>query len=344
MLSVRTPILNDASLKTDVDAAGGTATTYITDITEAGIYISPSNQSPTSSAAGNSVKIDGTGMEVYKGGDSVAFYGDTARIGKASDKRVEISSDAFAVVEANGYPQFAVDTGATSGTTTYSHNIRLDDSGLVYDDVLTVSGAISSLKVGANTGGFPGRSLSSVTMSVPTTIGQSTTADGGNDVDFTLTKLSNYSYKMQIGNTSGAVRYASYVYTTTSTPATIITNEVNLTPQLIVWPHVPITVTSGTLDDAEMVIYGRVCQLTLYVHKSSVASGSNVFEGYLSDYIPQYMASLSGYYGGRAAVAQVHNATGEIIIRNAGSSTMSPTASNPLIVSGTYIWDPAYSE
>ena len=64
------------------DYASKNATSYITDINNTGIYISPANQSPTSSATGNSVKIDGNGMEVYKGGASVAFYGDTARVGK----------------------------------------------------------------------------------------------------------------------------------------------------------------------------------------------------------------------------------------------------------------------
>ena len=81
--------------------AENTANNYITDINNTGIYISPANQSPTSSATGNSVKIDGTGMEVYKDGISVAKYGDSARIGKADNGRVEVSNSAIDLYSGN---------------------------------------------------------------------------------------------------------------------------------------------------------------------------------------------------------------------------------------------------
>lgn len=77
--------------------AGDGAAKYITEINSAGIFISPSNQSPTSSATGNSVQIDGTGMTVYKDGISVAMYGDTARIGKESSKHAMIDDEGFSM-------------------------------------------------------------------------------------------------------------------------------------------------------------------------------------------------------------------------------------------------------
>ena len=72
--------------------ASTVATKYVTDISGSGIYISPANQSPTSTATGNSVKIDGTGMVVYKGGTSVAEYGDSARIGKEASNHITIDA------------------------------------------------------------------------------------------------------------------------------------------------------------------------------------------------------------------------------------------------------------
>lgn len=67
---------------TDIDAARTTATTYITHIDNNGIRVHPS------STENNSVVINSTGMEVFKGGtgsaNSVAKYGDTSRVGKES--------------------------------------------------------------------------------------------------------------------------------------------------------------------------------------------------------------------------------------------------------------------
>ena len=64
----------------EASAAAKTATTYITHIDNNGIRVHPS------STQNNSVVINANGMEVFKGGtaaaNSVAFYGDTARIGK----------------------------------------------------------------------------------------------------------------------------------------------------------------------------------------------------------------------------------------------------------------------
>lgn len=64
--------------------------TYITDISGTGIFVSPANQSPTELAPGNSIKINGDGMDVFNGGDSVAFYGDSARIGKVGASHIEM--------------------------------------------------------------------------------------------------------------------------------------------------------------------------------------------------------------------------------------------------------------
>lgn len=78
--------------------ASKTATSYITHIDNSGIFISPYNQSPSINAAGNSIKIDGTGMYIYKGGTEQAhFTGTEAAIGTAGQNQVIINSNGLHV-------------------------------------------------------------------------------------------------------------------------------------------------------------------------------------------------------------------------------------------------------
>lgn len=71
-------------------AAAESATKYITRITDDGIRIHPA------STQNNSAVINANGMEIFKGGtgsaNSIAFYGDTARIGKTSDAHISMTS------------------------------------------------------------------------------------------------------------------------------------------------------------------------------------------------------------------------------------------------------------
>lgn len=65
--------------RSEAAAAAKTATSYITRIDDNGIKVHAVNN-----VSSNYAKIDANGMEIFKGGNSVAFYGDTARVGKAS--------------------------------------------------------------------------------------------------------------------------------------------------------------------------------------------------------------------------------------------------------------------
>ena len=80
---------------TKTNEAAKTATTYITHIDDNGIRIHPSN------TENNSVVINSSGMEVFKGGTtsaySVAKYGDTARIGKEGGSHLILASDSMSM-------------------------------------------------------------------------------------------------------------------------------------------------------------------------------------------------------------------------------------------------------
>ena len=133
----------------DVDSnisdAATKATDYITKIDNAGIFISPANQSPTTSAAGNSVKIDGTGMEVYKGGTSVAMYGDTGRVGVETSGHATVKSDGLHVW--TGTESTASNEVAFFGSTS-----RIGKASGANGNVLTKSNGMD-LRVGTTTVG-----------------------------------------------------------------------------------------------------------------------------------------------------------------------------------------------
>ena len=67
---------------------------YITRIDNNGITVHPSG------TTNNRLLINANGTEVFKGNTSVAFYGDTARIGKADSKNVKIDSDSIDICDA----------------------------------------------------------------------------------------------------------------------------------------------------------------------------------------------------------------------------------------------------
>ena len=101
-------------------SASKTATEYITEIDSDGIFISPSSQDPTETSTGNSVRINGDGMEIFKGGVSVAMYGDSSRIGKdvAGTTRTIISPDGMQILRKSGTTDVQIaNLGYGSGNT-----------------------------------------------------------------------------------------------------------------------------------------------------------------------------------------------------------------------------------
>lgn len=81
---------NTAATTTQVDNAALTASNYITDISNSGVRIH-------SIEGTSSIVLDTDGMEIFKGeiddSNSIAFYGDTARIGKIDGNHLIITSN-----------------------------------------------------------------------------------------------------------------------------------------------------------------------------------------------------------------------------------------------------------
>ena len=138
----------DGPFKTYVYAtAYQTATTYLTDIDNAGISVHPA------SGTANRAVINGNGMEVYKDNVSVASYGDTARIGLESGNHIMIDDDSVDIYKSGiSVASFGVDdTFGSSGRLTIGYRAG-STSADSYVDITDV-GSESTVSSGAITMG-----------------------------------------------------------------------------------------------------------------------------------------------------------------------------------------------
>lgn len=116
------------------------ADTYVTDIDENGIYISPAGQSPTSSAAGNSVKINANGTYVYKSNYLKAKYEDTITLyggsnASGANPKTEVSSTEVAMYGADGNKRVSISSGSgvVLGLSNKGHVTITDATVSLYD-------------------------------------------------------------------------------------------------------------------------------------------------------------------------------------------------------------------
>ena len=103
---------NDLGSTTAVQNAAKTADTYISRIDDNGITIH-AKSNPTN----NYSKIDANGLTVFKGGNNVATFGDTARVGKASSSHFMLNADSLQAYDSSNNLYFQVSAnGMTYGT------------------------------------------------------------------------------------------------------------------------------------------------------------------------------------------------------------------------------------
>lgn len=102
--------------------------------------------------------------------------------------------------------------------------------------------------------------------------------------------------------------------------------------------YISTTLSTGRLSVAVVQIYGNVCQMTLVVYNTgSVAVGSDLYTGKISNYRPKGVTNGTGLYSNSLFAAQL-NASGGITIRKM-TGTSNPSSSSMLYVSFTYILD-----
>ena len=87
-----------------------------------------------------------------------------------------------------------------------------------------------------------------------------------------------------------------------------------------------ITATTGTVNSARIIRYGRVCFFEISVKNSSnVASGSNIFVCTLNEteYLPYLNFARSNDYTGAHACLFNLSSSGQIVCRNASTTAVS---------------------
>lgn len=117
----------------EASAASKVATNYITKIDANGIWVTPENKKPTNTSTGagaTGTRINGDGMEIFKGGSSVAKYGDTVRIGKSSgETRQELDFHSLKLIDKEGNIYFHVsDLRNSSGIISISESFQVEDT------------------------------------------------------------------------------------------------------------------------------------------------------------------------------------------------------------------------
>lgn len=90
---ITTNVVTAQSASASAASAAQTATKYITKIDNTGIKIQSYNDTNNTADVNNYIQLNTDGLEIFKGGNSVAMYGDAARIGKESGNNVLIDND-----------------------------------------------------------------------------------------------------------------------------------------------------------------------------------------------------------------------------------------------------------
>lgn len=374
MLRRRVPILNDKQLQGDIDAvdtkandAAKTATTYITAIDNNGIRVHPA------STQNNSAVINANGMEVFKGGTdsahSVAFYGDTTRIGKEAsshvfidtdsiavrdgltelasfgangmkigkndEKHIEVTSTAFNVYDEDGSVPFAVNTGTSLKTETTGASTQLNVSGASHQTWLTqiyLKGVLTDGKIhfGTSTSGSPSTYPSYIE---PTTAGETITVNG---VQCYAKIISASILQVSFRNTTSSKIYAGYQISQQFYETTMKVNDAVLgvrTDDVFA-----VNSTGGLRQTACYArTYGKVVSLTLAIYNTATVTPYNViYNGKLLNYLPAGQVYITGYSAG--AVVGTILADGTVTVTNSTPNSITSSESSPIIVQGTYIF------
>ena len=304
---------------------------YITRIDDTGIRIHPSN------TTNNSVLINANGMEVFKGGNSVAMYGDTARVGKETSGHVVTRSNGILLYDNNGCSPFNVNIVGSSQTNTLHRAITVSNGASATLYLPSNAEQISAITVDA----WDSPVYRSKSLTIPSTIGGSTTTTDSNvNSTYVLTYTAKGFYTLVITNNGSYERDYFVEYSNTSYPAEMLVNDAYLTTQSF---QVMTSDGAGDVEFCIVTIWGKFVSVEMRFYASgSVASGGNIIDSYLEKtwFCPPYhddgsvaIATLLGAYGNHTLTGVI-DSSGHIIVRNTSSSAVN---TSPGTVQGTWI-------
>lgn len=310
--------------------AENTANNYITDIGNDGIRVHDSHTS------NNSVVINSSGMEVFKGGTtdpySVARYGDTTRIGKTSGKHIEITNTNFNVYDDDGSKPFVVSTASSSTQSACNrwYYIKANSSlnGQLYFKGTLVDNKVS---VGVAASGRP--SASTYVTLTNTGTNYTVTVSG---VKYTLSRTNGVlTYKIE--NTNSAQRSCLLQYTQSYKQTYVRENTHLLAPSS---QSITIENITGTCSEIHLYTYGGIAHLWLSVYNgSSIADGGLMYQGKLGDILPVAQCYMTGFTNNAYVkkVAGRISYDGDVYVYNVSGGSLSTTSSNYATLSVTYV-------
>lgn len=129
-------IYNTDAIQGGIDDAHDAYKSVITEVGSTGVKVHPSGQS--GSGIVDYTLIDANGTHVYKGGDDVAMFGSTARIGKASGaSRMELDSSSLKMVDKNDNVFFKVeDMRGSNGVADITETFLCNESTISSDMII----------------------------------------------------------------------------------------------------------------------------------------------------------------------------------------------------------------
>ena len=162
----------DTNAQNTISDAAKTATNYLTTITgTSGISVHDANDT------NNYVNISSSGVDVYKGGSSVAFFGETARVGKSSGaSHVDIDYHSLQLINKEGNPYFYIsDLRDSSGIAALTITRTGDGETTVFRFSPWARLLSYDVTVSDNSGGTITKDVNKVTFSTPPTYGSTIT-------------------------------------------------------------------------------------------------------------------------------------------------------------------------
>lgn len=339
----------NSAIATAENSAKKVATDYVTKIDNNGIYVSPYSQNPSSGAEGDSVKIDGAGMEVFLDGTSVAKYGETARIGKETGTSTNINIGSSAVTFNKGSTQVAKisSSGAEFGGSSYGSFLKLGrEVSLTGNNNITASDSDFPPEIGSY-----GRLCGYTLVSLDTVDKYGNRCQGerirsrrndtyGHADSYVILGSGGGMEDIPEGEILIATECYYDPYSDPSNPEIDYRSAIHLGKygvQITSNTFTPtITTSTGTLVSKTLTNCGNTMLLTLSFKKSTATSvGDNVYVGNLS-YArerPITLVNGCGYYASSCVVVQI-TPSGQIAARVTGAQL---SANSEVWVGLTYI-------
>lgn len=310
--------------------ASGTDTgAHITEKTQEAFLADPAN-------GGGNLLARSTGIAVRDGLTELAVFGaDGMRIGKTTEKNIQITNEAFNVFDEDGSNPFAISTTGSLKTETSTWlttvNGTSDTNNYIRRISIYLRGAVQNNRfyVGVSTSGAP----TSYTQYIenPTSTYKSITVDG---VKFEIKTIEGNNIYIQVTNTTNTHKYTGVRFTQSYRDTLIKANGRSLS---VGYDVAVITDSKGVSAKSLIYTYGHMAMIMLFVYNSSVTKGSVLYSGSLLNYLPVTPTALVGQYLDKLVTGSI-STSGTIRVINMTGGTISPTASAPAMLYATYIF------